>query len=391
MTLPATSPTQDDPIERRTVRVRAAMSSDVGRVRDRNEDAASIDLELQLFMVADGVGGHAAGEVASAMAIDVVQQRLKAAHGRIAGFAAAPSKAGRAEVTEVLKGAVRDAHQAVCDRARREPDKYGMATTLDVVLIAGRDLFVAHVGDSRVYLIRDGQATSITRDHTSAQMMASAGWLTGEEAKRSPMRSVLLNAIGMGTSVSIDVTNQELCSRDRVLLCSDGLYDYFPINELAHHLSCGSADQKLGELIELANARGGRDNITGVIVEVLFSRHPTTGAIVRPPAPVALPADAWDDAPTTPRIPRGTEPPFPATRHAATIPGMTLPRWRNPVADMSDEALFAFVERSLYEDSVALPGLRGQSKRTSSAIAAPAAASSISMAVEVMAAAVEPS
>src|SRR5688572_13445303 len=159
--------------DRPMTEVQANVCSDVGRVRQRNEDAAYADPNGLFFVLADGMGGQAAGEVASAMAIAFVRERLEAARPHLEALAAAPVAQRRDGVRKLLEPMVHGVHLAVCDRARRELDKRGMGTTLEIGVIVGPDLFVAHVGDSRTYLIRDGQATLITRDHTMAQVMVN--------------------------------------------------------------------------------------------------------------------------------------------------------------------------------------------------------------------------
>jgi serine/threonine protein phosphatase PrpC len=251
------------------IRLRAAVHTDVGVVREHNEDSAHVDPESQFFIVADGMGGHAAGEVASAMAVDTVRQSLEGARAEIGKFATTPDDEGRKIVVALLENAVRAAHQAVFQRGSRESDKQGMGTTLDVVLVAGPEAFVAHVGDSRTYLIRDGRAAQITTDHTVAEVLVIEGKLSLEEAQVSPLRTILVNAIGVAADVGVELAHLQLRRGDKLLLCSDGLHDYFPSEqELADRLGEGEFEKALIELVELAKDRGGHDNITGVVVNV---------------------------------------------------------------------------------------------------------------------------
>jgi serine/threonine protein phosphatase PrpC len=252
------------------IRLDAFMVTDVGVVRDHNEDAAHIDGRRSFFVVADGMGGHAAGEVASAMAVDTVRTSLETARPSIEAFAKAPSDTGRRDLVQLLQNAVLSAHQAVYQRGSRESDKQGMGTTLDVVLIAGPEAFVAHVGDSRTYLIRDGRCAQITTDHTVAEVLVIEGKLSIEEAQVSPLRTILVNAIGVSADVGVEMAHLQLRPGDRLLLCSDGLHDYFVVEqEIADKLSGADPNGALGEMVEMAKDRGGHDNITGVIVNVL--------------------------------------------------------------------------------------------------------------------------
>jgi len=246
------------------------MRTDVGVVREHNEDSAHVDSAFRFFIVADGMGGHAAGEVASAMAVQTVRETLEQAGQEIASFAGQPDEEGRKELVTLLETAVRAAHRAVFERGSRETDKQGMGTTLEVVLVSGSEAFIAHVGDSRTYLLRESRAVQITTDHTVAEVLVLEGKLSVEEAQMSPLRTILVNAIGVAPDVGIEMAHVQLHEGDQLLLCSDGLHDYFPSEqELADRLGSHAPDDALLELIELAKERGGHDNITGIVVHVL--------------------------------------------------------------------------------------------------------------------------
>lgn len=252
------------------VTLEAWLVTDVGVVRDHNEDSAFMEPSQGFFIVADGMGGHAAGEVASAMAVETVRKTLEGAKADIEAFKRAPTDAGRRNLVQLLQSAVLQAHQAVFQRGQAETDKQGMGTTLDVVLIAGAEAFVAHVGDSRTYLIRDGRSSQITTDHTVAEVLVIEGKLTIEEAQVSPLRTILVNAIGVSADVGVEMAHVTLKKGDRLLLCSDGLHDYFPLEEeIAQRMSADKPGEALQEMVELAKTRGGHDNITGVAVHVI--------------------------------------------------------------------------------------------------------------------------
>jgi serine/threonine protein phosphatase PrpC len=251
------------------VTLEAWLVTDVGVVREHNEDSAYMEPTNGFFIVADGMGGHAAGEVASAMAVETVRKTLEGAHREIDTFKRGPTDAGRRGIVQLLQSAVLSAHQAVFQRGQHEADKAGMGTTLDVVLIAGPEAFVAHVGDSRTYLVRDGRSSQITTDHTVAEVLVIEGKLTIEEAQVSPLRTILVNAIGVSADVGVEMAHVTLKRGDRLLLCSDGLHDYFPIEEeIAQKLSADAPGDALKDMVELAKTRGGHDNITGVAVQV---------------------------------------------------------------------------------------------------------------------------
>jgi serine/threonine protein phosphatase PrpC len=256
------------------IKLDAWMATDVGVVRPHNEDTAHVDGAGSFFIVADGMGGHAAGEVASEMAVSMVRAKLEASRPRLAEFAAGPTDQGRRAMVQLLQDAVLSAHQAVFQRGSTEEDKNGMGTTLDVLLVSGSEAFIAHVGDSRTYLIRDGRASQLTTDHTYAEVMVIEGKLTIEEAQVSQLRNILVNAIGVSAEVGVEMAHLELRRDDRLLLCSDGLHDYFPGDtEIAERLG-DDTEVGLTSLVELAKSRGGHDNITGIAIHVRDIAYP---------------------------------------------------------------------------------------------------------------------
>jgi len=246
------------------------VKTDVGMIREHNEDSSLIDPDGNFFIVADGMGGHAAGEVASAMAVEEMNRALDAARDKILDFAGHPNDDLRKGLIELLEASVKATHQAVFERGSREQDKKGMGTTLEVLLVAGPEAFLGHVGDSRTYLLRDGKMYQVTTDHTVAEILLLEGKLTPEEARFSPLRTVLVNAIGVSSDVLVDLAHIELREGDKLLLCSDGLHDYFPSErELGDLLIEQSGQDGLDRLVKMAKDRGGHDNITGILVEVV--------------------------------------------------------------------------------------------------------------------------
>ena len=294
-----------------TPTIEAVMMTDIGVVREHNEDSAYIDPAHRFFIVADGMGGHAAGEIASSMAVESVRTTLEAAHERIATFAADPTEAARRELAQIMQDAVLSAHQAVFQRGNREVDKQGMGTTLDIVLLAGAEAFVAHVGDSRTYLLRDGKISQITTDHTVAQVAVIEGRISEEEALMSNWRNILVNAIGVSADVGVEMAHVHLNDGDRLLLSSDGLHDYFTVNaEVASHIATGELQTQLSHMIELAKERGGHDNITAIVIEIrgLGTNGVPGDMPVDPTRPIHRTTSSFADQ--TDRIPiASTEPP----------------------------------------------------------------------------------
>ena len=234
-------------------RVVAAGATDVGRVRKGNEDA--LLMCENVFAVADGMGGHLAGEVASATALEP----LSGLGGRI--FSDAPA------AREALRTAVIAANETVSDLARTEPSYRGMGTTLTAALVEGRRLHVAHVGDSRAYLLRHGRFSQLTDDHTLVQHLVNEGQITREEAASHPQRSMITRAIGISPEVEVDSMTVDLEPGDQLLLCSDGLTGVVKDEVIANELDArNGAQETVDRLVELANKAGGPDNVTAVLL-----------------------------------------------------------------------------------------------------------------------------
>ncbi len=248
--------------------VEAYGSTDVGRKRQHNEDALLVDPGLGLFLVADGMGGHAAGEVASARAVEVVRGQLAGGRQALEDLSRAATPEARAAAAALVETAVQRACAEVYRLAATDPSKRGMGTTLVSLVVAGNKAVVGHVGDSRVYLLRGGQCHRLTEDHTLVAAQVKAGTLTREQAQASQFRNVITRAVGIQESVQVDTLMVDLLPRDTFLLCTDGLHGYLPDEELAPLLANGAAKDLPAKLIALANERGGRDNITAVVVRV---------------------------------------------------------------------------------------------------------------------------
>lgn len=243
---------------------RSVALTDVGRHRRVNEDAYFRDDEIHLYIVADGMGGHAAGEVASSEAVDAI-------HGMVRRGVMQPGADPLDEVRacRLLEGAIQSATYMLVAIAEFERDKTGMGTTISAALVVGSSLVIGQVGDSRVYQIRAGRAEQITEDHTLIAWQIKQGIISADEAKSSPHRNVITRAVGNRDYVEVDTFVVAVRSGDRYLLCSDGLHGYFDDpTEIASIAGLGG-DQAVQRLIEVANARGGRDNITAVLVEIL--------------------------------------------------------------------------------------------------------------------------
>jgi protein phosphatase len=240
--------------------VRCAVRSDIGLEREDNEDAAYAG--ARLLAVADGLGGHAAGEVASAAAIDALRPL--------------DTNVPAGELLNALDHAVRRASSAMRDKVKADPSLAGMGTTLTALLWSGSRLGLVHIGDSRAYLVRDGEVFQITHDHTLVQSLLDEGKLTAEEAASHPQREMLRRALG-SSNAEPDLQLREARVGDRYLLCSDGLHEAAPAESIKQVLlAVSDPDEAAARLIELAIHGGGHDNITCIVADVVPADVPAT-------------------------------------------------------------------------------------------------------------------
>jgi protein phosphatase len=262
------------------MRLRVGARTDVGRVRKGNEDSYSA--EEPLFAVADGMGGHQGGEVASSVALEVL---------------------GTGEGT--LEELVREANDEVFRRAAKDPGLSGMGTTLTALRHEGTVLRLAHVGDSRAYLLRDETIQRLTKDHTVVERLVDEGRLTAEEAEIHPQRSILTRALGVDQAVQVDQGAIEPRVGDRLLLCSDGLTGMVDEAGITRILTEHAEPQQAADaLVEAANEAGGQDNITAVVIDVLDGSSEVPAAVGAKAPPVARRTEAARPVDRR-RIPRG--------------------------------------------------------------------------------------
>jgi serine/threonine protein phosphatase PrpC len=243
--------------------------SDVGRVRKHNEDAYIIDDSLGLYVVADGLGGHAAGEVASEEAVYNIRGWVRRERPKVESLITDPYDVDQQNVAEqILRGAIQAATYLIHSMAEFDETKAGMGTTTSVLMLLGRVAVIGQVGDSRIYLARDGQIAQITDDHTLIAAQIREGMLTPEEARYAPHRNVITRAVGSHEYVEVDTRVVETIPGDRFLLCSDGLHGYVEEPDEILPLLSLPVEQVTQRLIDIANTRGGKDNITAIVVEV---------------------------------------------------------------------------------------------------------------------------
>ncbi len=254
-----------------TEAIRFFAATDVGNVREHNEDNFLVDKKLSLFMVADGMGGHAAGEVASAIAVRTIHEEIKREKDLLTDFLAGARGASRVtnkDILALMEHAVHRACSRIHEEAQADAQKRGMGTTLSALIILGTRGFIAHVGDSRIYLARAGAVQQVTEDHTVYNELIKRGKLTREQIEKVGHKNAITRAVGVYERVDVDTLMIEVLPGDQFLLASDGLTGYLEtVDELAPFVA-QEGDIATKALVELAKVRGGKDNITVVLVRL---------------------------------------------------------------------------------------------------------------------------
>lgn len=251
--------------------IRSFAVTDVGRRRKANEDAFLRNSALDLYVVADGMGGYAAGDVASAEAVESIYGMVTRNRPRIDAFIEKPTRETARHLKRLLESAVQSACYMIFAMAEQSPEQHGMGTTISALLLAGAYGATAQVGDSRVYCVREGAAIQLTEDHTLVNWQVREGIITPEQALTSPHRNVITRAVGNKDFVQVDTQIFQVREGDQFLLCSDGLHGYLDDDEIPYLLGFG-IEEAGRRFIELACDRGGKDNITAVIVEA-YRQH----------------------------------------------------------------------------------------------------------------------
>src|SRR5215212_1337771 len=252
--------------------VKAYGLTHVGRQRQHNEDAFLVENDARLFLVADGMGGHAAGEIASRIAVDSINEFIVHTKEDDGTWPHAYDEHYRRS-TNRLMAALRMANTRVLEAMRKDARLRGMGTTVVAALAEEGTVSVAHVGDSRAYLIRDGHLSRITNDHSWVFEQVQAGMLTEAEAEKHPLRNVITRALGGALSVTPDASEVESQPGDVYLLCSDGLTGMVPEDEILRIVSQNEKDLEKAcqTVIDIANERGGLDNVTAILVKPVDS------------------------------------------------------------------------------------------------------------------------
>jgi protein phosphatase len=250
------------------MKLRHAALSDVGMKRAHNEDSYLVNPELGLFVVADGMGGHAGGETASRVAVVTIEQEILTAKTNRPDAFRGGVPLESAPLAEVVRDALEGACSAVFHAAHTDPALEGMGTTATAIVFNGNNVYAGHVGDSRFYMVRDGQIQQISEDHSLVQEQVKAGILTPDQAKTSRFKNIITRSIGFEEDVLVDVLGVNLKPGDQILMCSDGLSNLIEDDELRDAVQGAPLDEVPRNLIAMANSRGGDDNITVIAIQV---------------------------------------------------------------------------------------------------------------------------
>jgi PPM family protein phosphatase len=236
-------------------------ASDIGRKRKTNQDSICLDPHHHFFAVADGMGGHNGGDIASQLSVKIMSEYF--------------DRHSISDPQLLMKNVIQDINQAIFQKAEAQPELHGMGTTVAAIMFHGQQLIIGNVGDSRVYLINNRHIFQMTRDHSFVQEKLNLGIYTREDAVKDPQKNVLVRSVGFEPSIQVDVFNYRICKNDMFLICSDGLHGKVSDHDILHLIeknitnpsSCSQAqlDTAVKDLIQQANDNGGQDNISVIL------------------------------------------------------------------------------------------------------------------------------
>ncbi len=246
-------------------------ATDVGRKRDHNEDNFLVDKKLSLFVVADGMGGHASGEVASHLAVHEFRNAVETHKELFEALAGGDRVIAARDILSILEQAVQGACAAIFAKGKHDADKRGMGTTISALLVVGDRGFIAHVGDSRIYMLRQGQVVQLTEDHSLINELIRRGKVTRETIGQSPYsayKNAVTRAVGVYETVQVDTIDFDILPGDQFLLCSDGLHSYLDDQKIIENFENDEITAIPQRFVDLANEAGGQDNITAIVLRV---------------------------------------------------------------------------------------------------------------------------
>jgi serine/threonine protein phosphatase PrpC len=245
-----------------------AAQTDIGKVRTRNEDNLTVDEDLSLYIVCDGMGGHTCGDLASKMAVNLLKDYIKSHKDVINKYIANIKFADKKEIFNILNDAIIDTNDQIFEESLRLPDHRGMGTTLSLLLVTGCHAYIAQVGDSRIYLLRDQSIYQITEDHSLFFELVKHGKFGYRTMSKFPYKNVVTRALGAHDTIEVDFFSLDILPNDRFILCSDGLHNYAEDSMLLS-IGLGSDLKKAAnQLVSFANDKGGADNITVIMLQI---------------------------------------------------------------------------------------------------------------------------
>jgi serine/threonine protein phosphatase PrpC len=243
--------------------MKTGAATDIGLTRMMNQDSYYCSSGVEdpcLFIVADGMGGHNGGEIASRTSVDTIKAFVQD------NYQKAEYQRDR---LLMIKEAMNKANSVIYSRSMEDPDLRGMGTTLTMAVIEGERLYIGHIGDSRMYLLRNGECQKLTEDHSLVAQLIKNGSISPEEGENHPQKNVITRALGIETEAEIDLDTLMLQQGDTLLLCTDGLTNMLDLEDIIGICSSGDSPQSISEaLVEEANNKGGRDNVTAIVVKV---------------------------------------------------------------------------------------------------------------------------
>lgn len=266
---PNPEPGAPPPATGQKFKVQAKGATDVGRKRDHNEDSYLIDEELGLFVVCDGMGGHAGGGTASRIAVETIDKTLRASRESAQNPFSRIGALTESALPDAVREAVEQACLAIYKAAQSDARLQGMGTTCSALVIHGGNAYIGHVGDSRVYLVRGDLIQQISEDHSLVNEQIKAGMITADEARNSRFKNIITRSVGFEEEVAVDVMGLALEPDDTFIICCDGLSNLVDDRTIRDSVRTLPLDQVPGKLVELANEAGGDDNITVIAVRVL--------------------------------------------------------------------------------------------------------------------------
>jgi protein phosphatase len=247
--------------------------TDLGLKRELNEDSFLADSNISLYIVADGMGGHAGGNIASKMSVNVIRKRVRAARKAGVLFSKDAVENESPAILKMLEESIKEASAKIFDKSDKQPELAGMGTTVTLMLTHGKRAYVAHVGDSRLYRLRSSKLEQLTEDHSLVNEQVKAGFITSEEAQHSRFRNIITRSVGFESEVTADTLSLVMKPADVFLICSDGLTGMVEDDEIQETIKKARLSQAPARLVDLANRAGGEDNVTVVVMRYGDGEH----------------------------------------------------------------------------------------------------------------------